>query len=198
MPIIACPIPSSRPDLFSNYQILTASSRILNFHASTNYQIKAPQPFTDDVHEDIVRSLQRINETEYKTDLDFHIDLSRSFKRLNDGHAVYVNYCYDGMYPRQLRSRSVSDAFRAQGLYDTFIPLPLVHLTDKLGFQHVHIAPEAFKVAKAEFPDQIDFWQNSLPGSLKGNLESVRERVRVFRFPKLIDQLFSLMVPKSS
>lgn len=70
--------------------------------------------------------------------------------------------------------------FPAQGLYNTFIPLPLVHLTDKLGFQHVYIAPEAFKVAKTEFSDQIDFWQNALPGSLKGNLESVRERAHIF------------------
>ena len=69
----------------------------------------------------------------------------------------------------------MSDRSPAQGLYGTFVPLPLVHLTDKLGFQHVHIAPEAFKVAKAEFPDQIAFWQNALPDYLKGNLESVRE-----------------------
>jgi len=73
----------------------------------------------------------------------------------------------------------VADTPPAQGLYGTFVPLPLVHLTDKLGFQHVHIAPEAFKVAKAEFPDQIDLWQNALPESLKGKLESVREHAHV-------------------
>lgn len=58
--------------------------------------------------------------------------------------------------------------------------MPLVHLTDKLGFQHVHIAPEAFEVAEAEFPDQIDFWQNVLPQGLKGNLESVRGHGHIF------------------
>ena len=55
--------------------------------------------------------------------------------------------------------------------------MPLVHLTDNLGKQHVYIAPEAFTVARAEFPaEQIKFWQDSLPGNLKGNLESVREQ----------------------
>lgn len=44
-----------------------------------------------------------------------------------------------------------------------------------MGIQWIHIAPEAFAVASAEFPDQIDVWQNALPGSLKGKLESVRE-----------------------
>ncbi|KAF9647657.1 hypothetical protein BDM02DRAFT_3097792 [Thelephora ganbajun] len=145
---------SFRVDPVEKANILTASTRILDFHTSTNYQIRAPQPFTADVHEDIIRDLQRINETEYENDLDLHIDISRSFKKLNDGHVVYINYCYDG-------------------LYSNFIPLPLVHLTDKLGFQHVHIAPEAFGVTKAEFHDQIDFWQNALPGDLKGNLESL-------------------------
>jgi hypothetical protein len=46
-------------------------------------------------------------------------------------------------------------------------------LTDDSGNQHVYIAPEAFSVAKAEFADQLDYWQNALPDYLKGNLESV-------------------------
>ena len=81
------------------------------------------------------------------------------------------------MKPGQVHLTPVSDRrFHAKGLYGNFIPLPLVHLTDDLGLQHVHIAPEAFNVAKAEFPDQIKFWQDSLPGPLKGKLESVREQ----------------------
>jgi len=46
-------------------------------------------------------------------------------------------------------------------------------LSDSSGNQAVHIAPEAFAVASAEFPDQINFWQDALPGDLKGQLESV-------------------------
>ena len=59
-------------------------------------------------------------------------------------------------------------------LYVTYLPLPLVLLADADGVQSVHIAPEAFAVSKAEFKDDLDFWQQSLPGQLKGQLESVR------------------------
>ena len=167
-------------NIFSDHQIVSACTKILNFHASTNYQIRAPQPFTNDVHEDLVRDLQRINGTRYPNDLLFHIDVSRSFKRLNDGHALYINFCYDGKKPSKVRFTPTSDRkFPAQGLYDTVIPLPLVHLTNRLGSQFIHIAPEAFNVAKSEFPDEIKFWQDSLPGNLKGNLESVREQAVV-------------------
>ena len=51
-----------------------------------------------------------------------------------------------------------------------YLPIPLVLLTDSQGNQNVHIAPEAFAVASAEFPDQIDFWQRATDGKL----ESVR------------------------
>ena len=91
------PPPSLRIYLLCNYQIITAAIRFLDFHTSTNYQIKAPEPFTADVHEDIIYDLKRINRTQYNNDLELHIDISRSFKRLEDGHAGYVNYCYDGM-----------------------------------------------------------------------------------------------------
>jgi hypothetical protein len=56
----------------------------------------------------------------------------------------------------------------------------LAHLTDDRGRQGVYIAPEAFAVASAEFPDQIDVWQNALPFHLKGKLESVRTNIRLF------------------
>lgn len=55
----------------------------------------------------------------------------------------------------------------------TYLPLPLVLLTSEDGGQDVHIAPEAFSVAKAEFGEEIKFWQDALPDTLKGKLESV-------------------------
>ena len=84
-----------------------------------------------------------------------YVDLSRSMKRLMDGHCMYYDFCYDG-------------------LFQTYLPIPLVLLTNEQGEQAVHIAPEAFEVASTEFGDQISVWQDALPGSRKGNLESVR------------------------
>ena len=58
-------------------------------------------------------------------------------------------------------------------LFLSVLPTPLALLTDEAGEQHVHIAPEAFKVVNAAFNDEIDVWQNALPDHLKGQLESV-------------------------
>ncbi|PPQ84793.1 hypothetical protein CVT25_007425 [Psilocybe cyanescens] len=112
--------------------IIQVINKTLAFHTSVNYEFKAPEPFTADVHEDLLGDLARIQKQSYPSDYDLHIDFSRTLKRLNDGHCVWVNDCYN-----------------------------------------VHIAPEAFTVASAEFPDQIDVWQNALPGALKGKLSTL-------------------------
>ncbi|KAJ8077341.1 hypothetical protein PM082_001771 [Marasmius tenuissimus] len=135
--------------------ILEVVNKTLAFHTSTNYQIQAPPPFEDDVHEDLHRSVARISQQEYASEFEFHVDLFRTFKRVNDGHCVVINYCYDS-------------------LYISYLPLPLVLLTEADGkSQNVYIAPEAFKVATAEFGDEIEFWQDALPGKLNGQLESL-------------------------
>ncbi|KAF9560741.1 hypothetical protein CPC08DRAFT_636240 [Agrocybe pediades] len=134
--------------------ILDVIEKSLAFHTSTNYQARAPQPFTSDVHEDILLDIARIRKQKYASDYDLHIDISRSVKRLNDGHCSWSNQCY-------------------VTLFVNYLPLPLILLTDRLGFQSVHIAPEAFSVASAEFGDALKFWQDALPGQLKGKLESL-------------------------
>ncbi|KAJ6499204.1 hypothetical protein C8R45DRAFT_1061350 [Mycena sanguinolenta] len=129
-------------------------NKTLAFHTSVNYQILAPHPFDQYIHEDLAADLARIQETAYPSDFDLHLDLFHSFRRLNDGHCVILNLCYDS-------------------LYLSYLPTPLVLLTSEDGMQNVHIAPEAFAIASKEFPDQIDFWQDSLPGDLKGQLASL-------------------------
>ncbi|KAF7296131.1 Peptidase S41 family protein ustP [Mycena kentingensis (nom. inval.)] len=131
-------------------------NRTLAFHTSVNYQLQAPAPFAD-VHEDIHRDLARIQDTEYPTAFDLHLDLYYSFRRLADGHCTTLNLCFDS-------------------LYISYLPTPLVLLTDSEGVQNVHIASEAFTVASAEFPDQIELWQDAL----NGQLESVRGLFRTF------------------
>ncbi|KAJ6580011.1 hypothetical protein DFH09DRAFT_1260401 [Mycena vulgaris] len=134
--------------------ILDVVSKTLAFHTSVNYQIKAPEPFSEFVHEDLFKDIARISKTHYASDYDLHIDLSRTLKRLNDGHCVWINACY-------------------VSLFLNFLPIPLALLTEKDGSQNVHITPEAFQVASAEFADEISVWQDALPGSLKGKLESL-------------------------
>ena len=70
-------------------------NKTLAFHTSVNYELRAPEPFTADVHEDLLGDLARISKQHYASDFDLHIDMSRTLKRLNDGHCVYINNCYD-------------------------------------------------------------------------------------------------------
>ncbi|PBK91572.1 hypothetical protein ARMGADRAFT_1054240 [Armillaria gallica] len=130
-------------------------NKTLAFHTSVNYQIQAPEPFNNDVHEDLHADLARISSQDHHpSEFDLHLDLFRAFKRVNDGHCAVLNYCYDS-------------------LYVSYLPTPLVLLSDHTGAQHVHIAPEAFSVASAEFGHEIEYWQKRLPGTLKGKLESL-------------------------
>ncbi|KAF8884720.1 hypothetical protein CPB84DRAFT_1837997 [Gymnopilus junonius] len=93
---------------------------------------------------DLLGDLARIQKQSYSSDYDLHIDFSRTLKRLDDGHCVWINSCF-------------------VPLFLNFLPTPLVLLTDS----------KAFQVASAEFADEIAFWQNALPGSLKGQLASL-------------------------
>ncbi|KAJ7577017.1 hypothetical protein C8J56DRAFT_1061728 [Mycena floridula] len=147
---------SFKVDPVIKQNIVDVINKTLAFHTSVNYELKAPEPFTAAVHEDLLGDLARISHQSYPSDYDLHIDFSRTLKRLNDGHCVWINACYD-----------------CQSLFLNFLPTPLALLTDSKGVQSVHIVPEAFAVASAEFADEIAVWQNALPGPLKGKLESL-------------------------
>ncbi|KAJ3865646.1 hypothetical protein EV359DRAFT_38336 [Lentinula novae-zelandiae] len=138
--------------------IIEVLNKTIAMHTSVNYQISAPKPFDKarylDVHEDLHKDLARIRQQKYQSEFEFHLDIFHTFRRLNDGHCVVINLCYDS-------------------LYISYLPTPLVLLTAADSQQSVHIAPEAFAVASAEFGEEIEFWQNALPGKLQGQLETL-------------------------
>ncbi|TFY58144.1 hypothetical protein EVJ58_g6598 [Rhodofomes roseus] len=137
------------PDIKTN--IIEVLNKSLAFHASVNYQRQAPPPF-EDIHEDVHGDLARISSQDYSSDFDLHLETVHALKRLVDGHCFYMNLCYDS-------------------LYTTYLPIPLALLTDELGVQHVHVAPEAFKISSTEFGEELKFWQDALPEDLRGKLE---------------------------
>ncbi|KAK0461182.1 uncharacterized protein EV420DRAFT_1530760 [Desarmillaria tabescens] len=147
-------------------------NKTLAFHTSVNYQIQAPKPFQHDVHEDLHVDLDRISQQDHHpSEFDLHLDLFRTFKRVNDGHCVVLNYCYDCQFPSS--NSRLSEAHSVQHSTYPTSRHPSVLLSDDTGAQHVHIAPEAFSVASAEFGDEIEYWQKRLPGTLKGKLQSL-------------------------
>ncbi|KIJ52329.1 hypothetical protein M422DRAFT_243123 [Sphaerobolus stellatus SS14] len=116
-------------------------NKTLNFQTSINYQIQAPPPFSQDVHVDVVSELNRISRQQYSTEFDSHNDIYRTIKRLQDGHTVYVDLCYDSTY-------------------FNYLPFPVVAITEN-NQQQIRIAPEAFDVVSAAFPSIIGQWQSS-------------------------------------
>ncbi|EJD45414.1 hypothetical protein AURDEDRAFT_165629 [Auricularia subglabra TFB-10046 SS5] len=119
----------------------TVSKTMLTFHTSVNYQLQAPAPFQRDVHVDLPKEFKRIASQKYPSYLAFHQDLQTTIRALRDGHASYSNLCFDS-------------------LFVTYNPFPLVVTQSPLGaIGSIHIAPEAFDVASAEFADEVSFWQ---------------------------------------
>lgn len=144
------------------------------FYTSVNYAVSAPPPFSKDIHEDLLKDLARVSTQEYASDFDLHIDMSRIMKRTNDGHCAYINLCYDCEWRvASGESNPPAGINRREAAFPSFIPTPLVLLTDSHGEQSVHIAPEAFNVTSVEFEDQLDVWQDALPEAFDGDLSSV-------------------------
>ncbi|KAF8875475.1 hypothetical protein CPB85DRAFT_1235909 [Mucidula mucida] len=129
--------------------IIEVVNKTLAFHTSPNYELQAPPPYAD-THEDIAFDLARISLQDYDSDYDLHIDVSRSVKRFNDGHCVWINSCYDSAFIN-------------------YLPTPLVLVNG----EEVHIALEAYDVASAEFADQLSAWEEAISSSVEGGLKAL-------------------------
>ncbi|KAG8713334.1 hypothetical protein FRC09_018834 [Ceratobasidium sp. 395] len=108
-----------------------------------------PDPFTDDTV-DILGELKRIGSTTYCSDYEVHKDISKQVNRLGDGHARYLNYCYDSSF-------------------ETYLPFPIAVLANPnaLDAQSIHIVPEASEVCAATFGSgAIQKWQSALGRNL--------------------------------
>ncbi|CAE6532398.1 unnamed protein product [Rhizoctonia solani] len=125
--------------------IVDVVSKTFNFHTSVSFHLNMPDPFTDDTV-DLQGEIRRIGGTKYDSDFNLHQDVSKTVKELNDGHAGYINYCYDS-------------------LFVTYLPFPLAVLArpDALDVQNIHVVPEASTVAAAEFgSDAVAKWEAAL------------------------------------
>ncbi|KAK0452279.1 hypothetical protein EV421DRAFT_890075 [Armillaria borealis] len=129
--------------------IIEVINKTLSFHTSVNYEVQAPQPYSD-THENVLADLVRISSQTYASDYDLHVDLSLTVKRLHDGHCVWINYCYDSAFVN-------------------YLPTPLVLLNGT----EVHIALEAYNVSSVQFVDEIPVWERALAGTLDGGLQSL-------------------------
>jgi hypothetical protein len=134
---------------------------MLAFHASTNYQLQAPKPYDKDVHWDLLKGLEETRSEVYTSDFDFHRKVQQSLKRVNDGHLVYANWCYDGK-PGMLNIESKAHLY-GKGVYITYNPFPLVLLTNTTDqTQSIHISPISHQVASTAFGSKVKYWEDAL------------------------------------
>ncbi|KAF5371707.1 hypothetical protein D9758_003451 [Tetrapyrgos nigripes] len=134
--------------------IIDVLNKTMAFHVSVNYQISAPEPFTNDVHEDLLKDFARIKAQSYDSEYDMHVDIQNSINRLRDGHCFWSYNCFDCAF-----------------VYTNFLPIFLVQIVDASGTQTVNIAAESYNVSSVEFADQIDVWEAALPDGI--TLESL-------------------------
>lgn len=73
--------------------ILSVVSRVFDFYTFEIFYSESPPPFEDSTR-DIRGQIQRINSTQYETDYDFNRDLYDFINQMNDGHTLWLPYCY--------------------------------------------------------------------------------------------------------
>lgn len=106
---------------------------------------------------------------------------------------VCTRFSYKTLSCGQLTLGHLSEA-----LFLTFVPTPLVLLTDLDGTQNVHIAPEAFDVSSAAFGNETLTWEKALPEGV--TLKSVRTSLalKLLQFSLLVCVLYSFRAQRSS
>ncbi|KAF8748915.1 Peptidase family S41 [Rhizoctonia solani] len=112
------------------------SQTFSQFHTSTNFHLKMPDPFTDDTI-DLLGEFQRIKKTTYKSDFELHRDISTTVKRLDDSlFSTYLPF-----------------------------PLAILARPGAEDVQNIHIVPEASEVVASEFgAEAIEIWKAALGG----------------------------------
>ncbi|KAF8327612.1 uncharacterized protein EI90DRAFT_3146311 [Cantharellus anzutake] len=101
--------------------VLAVVSGALDFFTFEAEQIHSPPPFQES-SVNLRSELARIKATKYPTDYDFNKDLFDTINRLNDGHTLWLPFCY-------------------WASFQNIIPAPVVSLSVD-GVQNVYIAPD--------------------------------------------------------
>ncbi|KAH9048887.1 hypothetical protein EDB84DRAFT_1585859 [Lactarius hengduanensis] len=95
--------------------VMTTVSRVFDFYTFEDYYPRSSTPFPSTIN--IRAELDRINSTPYATDYDFNLDLYNTINQLNDGHTLWLPYCYvnwEALLPTPVVSISVDGV---EGVY---------------------------------------------------------------------------------
>ncbi|ELU36525.1 cytochrome P450 domain-containing protein [Rhizoctonia solani AG-1 IA] len=126
------------------------------------------QPYKD-ITIDILGELQRIKQSIYSSDSNTRAySISRTIKRLGDGHAGYNNYCCRDTYsnPSIVAANLIE---LDDSLFITYLPFPLAVLAQpgNEDIQNIHIVPEASEIVRKEFGGgALNIWHSALGRNL--------------------------------
>ncbi|KAH9053608.1 hypothetical protein EDB87DRAFT_1569255 [Lactarius vividus] len=100
--------------------VMTTVSRVFDFYTFEDYYPRSSTPFPSTIN--IRAELDRINSTPYATDYDFNLDLYNTINQLNDGHTLWLPFCYVN--------------------WEALLPTPVVSISVE-GIEGVYIASDA-------------------------------------------------------
>lgn len=112
-----------REDLRQN--VLAVAESVASFYTYETSAVNSPAPYQESTV-DLEGEFNRIRYQHYDTDYDFNVDLYFTVNRLNDGHTLWLPYCY-------------VDAFQ------NLLPIPIVSLAKKADSkkESIYVIPDA-------------------------------------------------------
>lgn len=121
---------------------MAVAESVVNFYTFETTAIDTPSPF-EDIKVNLKQEFARIRSQHYESDYDFNLDLFFTVNRLNDGHTMWIPFCYINVF-------------------QNLLPIPIVSLERKLDPSSYPTSPcEAIYV----IPDANLFFANFLNGT---------------------------------
>ncbi|KAH9988067.1 hypothetical protein BJV74DRAFT_773597 [Russula compacta] len=117
--------------------VLSTVSKVFDFYTFEDYYPKSVPPFQTKIN--IRAELARINTASYDTDYDFNLDLYNFVNQLNDGHTLWMPYCYVN--------------------WQALLPAPVVSLSVD-GTEGVYIAPDTVDFISLLPQDFTSFYES--------------------------------------
>ncbi|KAJ9106881.1 hypothetical protein QFC19_003011 [Naganishia cerealis] len=104
---------------------MAVAESVVSFYTYETSAVNSPSPYQESTV-NLEREFNRIRNQHYDTDYDFNVDLYFTVNRLNDGHTLWLPYCY-------------VDAFQ------NLLPIPIVSLAKKADSkkESIYVIPDA-------------------------------------------------------
>lgn len=129
--------------------VMAVAESVINFYTFETTALSSPAPFAD-IKVNLKKEFARIKSQHYDSDYDFNLDLYYTVNRLNDGHTMWIPFCYINVF-------------------QNLLPIPIVSLKRKPD-------PGSYPTSSSEgiyvIPDANLFFNNFLNGTFEQYYQS--------------------------